>query len=88
MPDTIRLDQAQCQFGQQIKASCNQNYIHLIEAPIHDNRAIGLVERLIQKIKNRLACIKTAMQNRFNLKAPINSIINQLRICRQKTINL
>ena len=37
--------------------------------------AIGLVERLIQAIKNRLACIKTAAQNQFNVKASINSII-------------
>ena len=33
----------------------SQNNIQLIEAPIHDHRAIGLVERLIQTIKNRLA---------------------------------
>ena len=85
---SIRLDQARCQTGQQIKAFCNQNNIQLIEAPIHDHRAIGLVERLIQTIKNRLAYIKTAAQNKFNLKASINSIIYQLRICRQKTINI
>ena len=88
IPRAIRLDQARCQTGQQIKAFCNQNNIQLIEAPIHDHRAIGLVERLIQTIKNRLACIKTAAQNQFNVKASINSIIYQLRICRQKTINI
>ena len=88
IPRAIRLDQARCQTGQQIKAFCSQNNIQLIEAPIHDHRAIGLVERLIQTIKNRLACIKTAAQNQFNVKASINSIIYQLRICRQKTINI
>ena len=55
IPRTIRLDQARCQTGQQIKAFSNQNDIQLIEAPIHDHRAIGLVERLIQTIKNRFA---------------------------------
>ena len=35
-----------------------------------------------------MACIKTAARNQFNLKASINSIIYQLRICRQKTINI
>ena len=85
---SIRLDQSRCQTGQQIKAFCSQNNIQLIEAPIHDHRAIGLVERLIQTIKNRLACIKTAARNQFNVKASINSIIYQLRICRQKTINV
>ena len=88
IPRAIRLDQARCQTGQRIKTFCNQNNIELIEAPIHDHRAIGLVERLIQTIKNRLACIKTAARNQFNIKASINSIIYQLRICRQKTINI
>ena len=59
---TIRLDQARCQTGQQIKTFCSQNNIQVIEAPIHDHRAIGLVERLIQTIKNRLACIKTGRE--------------------------
>ena len=88
IPRSIRLDQARCQTGQQIKAFRSQNNIQLIEAPIHDHRAIGLVESLIKTIKNRLACIKTAARNQFNVKASINSIIYQLRICRQKTINV
>ena len=81
IPRTIRLGQAQCQIGHQIKAFCNQNNIQLIEAPIQHYRAIGLVERLIQTIKNRLACIKTSVGNHFNLKASINFVIYQLRIC-------
>ena len=87
IPRSIRLDQARCQTGHQIKAFC-QNNIQLIEAPIHDHRAIGLVKRLTQTIKNRLVCIKTAAQNQFNLKASINSIIYHLRKCRQKTIHI
>ena len=55
IPRSIRLDQARCQTGHQIKAFCRQNNIQLIEAPIHDHRAIGLVERQTQTIKNRLA---------------------------------
>ena len=82
------MDQARCQTGQQIKTFCSQNNIQLIEAPVQDHRAIGLVERLIQTIKNQLACIKTAARNQFNVKTSINSIIYQLRICRQKTINI
>ena len=88
IPRSIRLVQARRQTGQQIKAVCNQNNIQLIEAPIHDHRAIALAERLIQTIKNRLACIKTAAQYQFNLKALKNSNIHQLRICRQKTKNI
>ena len=37
---------------------------------------------------NRLVCIKTASRNRFNLRASIYSITFQLRIIRQKTINI
>ena len=88
IPRSIRLDQVRCQTGQQIKTFCNQNKIQLITAPIHNHRAIGLVEGLIQTIKNRLVCIKTAARKRFNLKASINSFIYQLRICPQKTINI
>ena len=88
IPRSIRLDQARCQIGHQIKAFCSQSNIQLIQAPIHDHRAIGLVERLIQTIKNSLVCIKTAAQNQFILKTSINSIIYQLRICRQKIINI
>ena len=88
VPRSIKLDQAWCQTSQRIKAFFNQNNIQLIEDPIHDQRAIGLVERLIQTIKNRLKCIKMAAQNQFNLKGSVNSIIYQLRICRQKTINV
>ena len=76
IPRTIRLDQARCQTGQQVKTFCSQNKIQLIKIPIHDHRAIGLVERLIQTIKNRLARIKTAARNQFNVKASINSIIH------------
>ena len=65
IPRSIRLDQARCQTGHQIKEFCSQNNVQLIEAPIHDHRANVLVEGLIQTIKNRLACIKTAAQNQF-----------------------
>ena len=89
IPRSVRLDQARCQTGQQINAFCSrQNNIQLIETPIHDHGAIGLVERLIQTIKNRLVRIKTAARNQFNVKASINLIIYQLRICRQKTNNV
>ena len=45
IPRTFRLDQARCQTGQQVKTFFCQNNIQLIEAPIHDSRAIGLVEK-------------------------------------------
>ena len=78
IPRSIRLDHARFQTGQQIKAFCNQTNIKSIEALIQDHRAIGLVERLIKTINNRLASIKIAARNQFNLKASINSIIYRI----------
>ena len=46
IPREITLDQAKCLIRQQIKAFCSHINIQLIEAPIHDHRAIGLVGRL------------------------------------------
>ena len=58
IPRSIRLDQAKCLVGNQVKTFCNKKNIDIIEAPVNYHRAIGLVERIIQTIKNRLACIK------------------------------
>ena len=64
-----------------------KNNITLIPAPVNDNRAVGLVERLIGTIKQRLACIKDANKelNSFAIKAALKSILYQLRICKHKT---
>ena len=58
IPRSIRLNQAKCLVGNQVKTFCNKNNIDIIEFPVNDHRAIGLVERLIQTNKNRLAGIK------------------------------
>ena len=88
IPCAIRLNQAKCQIGQKIKSFCNQNTNKQTEAPIHDQRAIEIVERLTQTIKRRLACNKTETRSQFNLKASKNLTIYRLLICRQRTINL
>ena len=54
-PRSIRLDQQKSLVGNQIKTFCNKNNIDIIEAPVNDQSDIGLVERLIQTIKNILA---------------------------------
>ena len=87
IPRSIRLDQAKCLVGNQVKTFCNKNNIDIIEAPVNDHRAIGLVERLIQTIKNRLACIKEEKSptRAFHVKHALKKIIHQLRICKQRT---
>ena len=90
VPRSLRIDQARCLIGNQVKNFCTKNNITLIPAPANDHRAIGLVERLISTIKQRLGCIKEANKelNSFTLKAALKSIIYQLRICKHKTTKL
>ena len=86
IPRFISLDQAKCLVGHQVENCCNNNNNEIIEAPANDNRAIGLVERLIQVIRNRLACIKEEKlaTNSFYIKHALKIII-LLQICKQKT---
>ena len=90
VPRSLRIDQARCLIGNQVKNFCTNNNIALIPAPANDHLAIGLVERLISTIKQRLACIKEANKelNSFTIKAALKSIIYQLRICKHKTTKL
>ena len=90
IPRSIRLDQAKCLIGHQVKTFCNKNNIEIIEAPVNDHRAIGLVESLIQTIKNRLACIKEEKlaTHAFHVKHALKIIIHQLRICKQRTTKI
>ena len=44
IPRTIRLDQATCLVGRQFTNYCNENNINILDAPVGDHRAIGLVE--------------------------------------------
>ena len=90
IPRSIRLDQPKCLVGNQVKTFCNKKNIDIIEAPVDDDRAIGLVERLFQTNKNRLACIKEekATANAFHVKHALKIIIHHLRICKQRTTKI
>ena len=90
IPRSIRLDQAKCLVGNQVKIFCNKNNIDIIEAPVNYYRAIGLVDRLIQTIKNRLACIKEEKSSTkaFHVKHALKIIIHQLRIFKQRTTKI
>ena len=52
VPRNIRLDQARCLIGYKVKSFYKQHNINIITAPANDHRAFGLVERLIQTIKD------------------------------------
>ena len=86
IPRSIRLDQAKSLVGNVVMAFCNKNKIDIIEAAVNNHRAVGLVEKLIQTIKNRLACIKEEKSpaKSFHVKHALKIIIDQLRICKQR----
>ena len=76
--------------GHQVKNFFNKNNIEIIRALVNDHCAIGLVERLIQTIKSRLACTKEkkSAKNAFQVKHALKIVIHQLRICKQKTTKI
>ena len=90
IPRSIRLDQAKSLVGNQVKTFCTRNNIQFFEAPVNDPSAIGLVERLIQTINNRLACIieEKSADNAFYARHALKIIIHQLQICKQKTTKI
>ena len=77
IPRSIRLDQAKCLVGNQVEIFCNKINIDIIEALVNDLRAIGLAERLIQMIKNRLACIKEDKSSKKAFKTNFPAIQHQ-----------
>ena len=87
IPRSIRLDQAICLVGNQVKTFSNNINIEVIEAPVNDHRAIGLVERQIQRIRIRLAVEKLAY-NAFHVNHALKIIFDQLQICKQKTTKI
>ena len=84
-PHSIRLDQAKCLVVNQVKIFCTRNNLQIIAASVNDHHAIHLVERLIQTIKNRLACIREekSRDNAFQVKHATKIITHQLQICKQ-----
>ena len=51
IPRSIRLDQAKSLVGNQVTNFSNKNNIDIIEAPVDDHRAIGLVENSFRRLK-------------------------------------
>ena len=88
IPQTIRLDQATCLVGKQITNHCNENNNNILDAPVGDHRAIGLVERMIQTIKRRLSCMKAENKDTFSTSKAIKQIVSDLRLTKQKTTKI
>ena len=83
-PRTIRIDQANSLVGKQVTNYCNENNINILDAPVGDHRAIGLVERMIQKLKRRLSCIQAENKEIFSTSNAIEQIISDIRLTNRK----
>ena len=74
--------------GKPVNNYYNENSINIIDAPVGDHRAIGLVERMIQTIKRRLSCMKAENKDTFSTSKAIKQIISALPLTRQKTTQI
>ena len=89
IPRSIRCDQAQALKAKEFDIFCKNKNIKLILAPAGDHRGTGMVERLIQTIKRRLAVLdidpnwsNTTLTNR------LANIIENIRLIPNTTTKL
>ena len=61
-PRKLRLDQARFLTCKKFEEFCSKNNFEQIYAPAHDHRAIGLVEHLIQTIKQQVIMCKSTFK--------------------------
>ena len=87
IPRSFCWEKAKSIVGNQAKTFCNRDNNENFEALVNGHRDNGLVEKLIQRNKNKLACIKkeNLSNNSFNIENAKKVIIHQFRICKQKT---
>ena len=77
----MRCDQAQTFRAEKFQIFCKSNNIKLLFAPVDDHRAIGVVERMIQTIKRRLAVMRIDQTHSpYKLASDVAEIIKTLRI--------
>ena len=89
IPRNIRCDQAQAFESRQFKIFCNNNNIRLILAPAGDQRANGMIERLIQTIKRRLSVLNTDPNwSKIKLADKIAEIIQEIKIIPNTTTKI
>ena len=81
IPRSIRFDQAQAFIAQEFEVYCKDKNIKLILAPAGDHRATGMVERLIQTIKRRIAIMQSdPLWSNADLAQIVTKIIQSIRL--------
>ena len=86
IPRSIRCDQAQGFKAKEFEIICKNKNIKLILAPAGDHRGRGMVERLIQTIKRRLAVLDIDPDwSNKTLSSRLANIIENIRLIHNKT---
>ena len=86
IPRSIRCDQAQAFKAKEFEIFCKNKKIKLILAPFGDQRGTGMVERLMQTIKRRLAVLDIdPNSSNETLSTRLASIIENIRLIPNKT---
>ena len=86
IPRSIRCDQAQAFKAKEFEIFCKNKNIKVILAPAGDHRGTGMVERLIQTIKRRLAVLDIDPNwSNETLSSRLANIIENIRLIPNKT---
>ena len=89
IPRSLRCDQAQAFKAKNSEIFCKDNNIRLILAPAGDHRGTGMVERLIQTIKRRLAAINADNNwSKETLANKISAIIENIKLIPNTTTKI
>ena len=89
IPRSIRCDQAQAFKAKEFELFCKNRNIKLILAPAGDHRGTGMVERLIQTIKRRLAVLDIHPNwSTVTLENRVANIIENIRLIPNSTTKI
>ena len=85
----LRCDQLQTFRAKKFRLFCNTNNIKLLFATVDHNRAIGVVERIIQTLKRRLGVMIVDKKNtRYKLASDVAEMIEILRITQHEVTKI
>ena len=89
IPRSIRCDQAQAFKAKEFELFCKNRNIKLILAPAGDHRGTGMVDRLIQTIKRRLAVLDVDPNwSTVTLANRVANIIENIRLIPNSTTKI
>ena len=89
IPRSIRCDQAQAFKAREFEIFCKNKNIKVILAPAGDHRATGMVERLIQTIKRRIAVMEhDPLWSTSDLATIVAKIIESIRLIPNATTKI